>query len=1046
MPSRHASNPRVRGLMRRLLVASFLSVGWVAGGAFAVAAETPAVDFNREVRPILAEHCYACHGPDARARKADLRLDSKDDAFRKRKDHAVVVAGKPDESELIDRVTTDDPTAHMPPKKFGKPLDPRQVETLKRWVASGAKWDGHWSFITPKNPSTPAVSNPGWPRNDIDRFVLARLDHEGLKPMPEADKETLLRRATLDLAGLPPTLAEIDAFLADKAPDAYEKAVDRLLASPRYGEHQARIWLDSARYADTNGYHIDNHRDIWKYREWVIDAFNRDMPFDQMTVEQIAGDLLPNATTSQKVATGFHRNVMVTFEGGADPEEYLTKYVGDRVSTTATVYLGLTLACAECHDHKYDPLTQKDYYRMYAFFNTIDEKGLDGNYDSPMPRLKLPTEDQRRELTDLRAQESRLDELLKGRLPLVDAAQAKWEAEQASRRAGNAWTVLDPARAESRGKAILTKQSDLSLLASGPNPEKDVYEIEARTPARGLTAIRLEALTDASLAKKSTGRSENGNFVLTGVEVEATSANGAEPWRRVELARAEADFAQTDGPFAIENAIDNDPATGWAVDGHNRSESRVAMFVAKTPFGYDSGTKIRVRLKFESIYGRHAIGRARLSFATAAAPSLKETLPPAVLAALQTEASKRTAAQVNVLRDYYRGSVSGDAKRLRDEFEALKKLEAERDKLIPSTMVMSEMSQPRKTFLLKRGDFRTKGEELTAAVPASLPPLPKGVPANRLGLARWLVDRSNPLTARVTVNRFWQQFFGVGIVKTANDFGTQGEWPTHPELLDRLAVDFMESGWKIKRLHKMIVTSATYRQSTHASKSLRERDPDNRLLARGPRHRLDAEVIRDLALSVSGLMNPTIGGPSVYPYQPPGLWEEVAIGGNFSSQSYVQSHGNDLYRRGLYVYWKRSVPYPPLATFDAPSREFCITARPRTNTPLQALVLMNDPAFLETARGLAARVLKEGGGDDRARLEYAFRLCLGRRPNDRERAVLGRALEGERKHFRLDPKGAAALTAVGESPRPLDIDPAELAAWTAVGNILLNLDETITKG
>ena len=936
----------------------------------------------------------------------------------------------------------------MPPSKFGKPLAARQVETLRRWVAGGAIWDGHWSFIPPKNPPIPAVSNPSWARNDIDRFVLARLDREGLKPAPEADKQTLLRRVTLDLTGLPPTLAEIDALLADPAPNAYEKAVDRLLASPRYGEHQARIWLDSARYADTNGYHIDNNRDIWKYREWVIDAFNRDLPFDQMTVEQIAGDLLPNATTAQKIATGFHRNVMVTFEGGADPDEYLTKYVGDRVATTATVYLGLTLACAECHDHKYDPLTQKDYYRMYAFFNTIDEKGLDGNYDSPMPRLKLPTEEQKRELTDLRAQSSRLDELLKGRLPLVDAAQQKWQLEQAARldRPGPRWTILDPARSVSTGKAILTKQPDLSLLASGPNPDKDVYEIEARTPLKGVTAIRLEALTDASLAKKSTGRAENGNFVLSGVEIEATSANGVEAWTKVEIARAEADFSQANGAFGIEKAVDNDAASGWAVEGYNRIENRVALFVAKVPFGSDSGTKIKVRLRFESIYPRHAIGRARLSFTTDPAPSLRAGLPEPVATALKTKTLERTPAQVTALREYFRGAVSADVKRLREELEALRKLETERDKAIPSTMVMSEMSQPRKTYLLKRGDFRSKGEELTPAVPASLPPLPKGVPANRLGLAKWLIDASNPLTARVAVNRWWQQFFGVGIVKTANDFGTQGEWPTHPELLDRLATDFIQSGWKIKRLHKMIVTSATYRQTTRASKSLRERDPDNRLLARGPRQRLDAEVIRDLALSVSGLLNPAIGGPSVYPYQPPGLWEEVAIGGDFSSQSYVQSHGTDLYRRGLYIYWKRSVPYPPLATFDAPSREFCIVARPRTNTPLQALVLMNDPAFLETARGLAARVIKEGGRDDRTRLEFAFRLCVGRRPSDRERAVLERALVAERVHFKLDPKGAAALSAVGESPRPLDLDPAELAAWTAVGNILLNLDETITKG
>ena len=588
------------------------------------------IDYNRDIRPILSENCYACHGPDPKARKADLRLDLKEDAFRDRSGFFVIAAGDPASSELLERIATDDPDAVMPPPESGKTLSKDQVELVRKWIAQGAPWDGHWAYIPPKHVAPPEVKDATWPRNAIDRFVLNRIEKEGLTPSPEADRATLIRRLSLDLTGLPPTPAEVDAFLADTGPAAYEKVVDRLLASPHYGERMAQDWLDLARYADTNGYHIDNNRDIWLYRDWVIDAFNRNQPFDQFTVEQIAGDLLPNPTVEQRIATGFQRNTMVNFEGGADPDEYLTKYVVDRVNTTAAVYLGTTLACAECHDHKYDPFTQKDFYRFYAFFNTIDEKGLDGLKESPAPRLKVPTAEQEARLKEVRGQITRLDDLLKGPLPSVDAAQAKWERDQAEIRKEPTlgWKVLEPSDLVSQNDAMLTKLDDHSVLAGGANPDTDVFEVTAPTTAKAITALRLEALTHESLAHKGAARSENGNFVLTGFEVEALPASGAEPTRKVVFSRAEADYSQDEKGFHVSKAIDGDPKSGWAVSGDKKRVDRRAVFVAEAPFGFESGTTLKIRLKFESGLAQHVIGRFRLAFTTAKAPSLNLVPPP----------------------------------------------------------------------------------------------------------------------------------------------------------------------------------------------------------------------------------------------------------------------------------------------------------------------------------------------------------------------------------------------------------------------------------
>ncbi len=1033
------------------LVALATTATATAGDPPATAAPAAAaeIDYNRDVRPILAETCYACHGPDAKARKADLRLDQKDDAFRDRGGYAAIVAGDVESSELLARIVAEDAEEVMPPPTSGKTLTEAQRRTLREWVASGAQWDGHWAYLTPKAPAEPPILGRKWARNAIDLFALEEMEKRGLRPSPEADRATLIRRLAFDLTGLPPTPAEVDAFVADDAPDAYERLVDRLLASPHYGERMAQDWMDVARYADTNGYHIDNHRDLWKWREWVVGAFNKNQPFDRFTVEQIAGDLLPGATVEQKIASGFNRNTMVNFEGGADPDEYLTKYVVDRVTTTATVYMGATLACAECHDHKYDPFTQKDFYRFYGFFNTIDEKGLDGNFKSPQPLLQVPTADQESRRDEIAGRLASLVDALKGPLPEADSAQEEWESRQSAIRANPSlgWVAVDPAGALSRNAASLAKQEDLSILAGGFNPSTDMYEVVARVDLPQISGIRLEALTHANLPHKGASRSGNGNFVLTGFELEVSPAGDAGRTAIVPLARAEADFAQTEGgDFAAAKAIDADPTTGWAVQGDKRREDRTAVFAAASPIEAGPGTIVRFRLRFESIYAQHTIGRFRLALTAATAPAL-DLVPPANIAAtLAIGPADRAEAQRREVQTYFRDKYSPEAAKLKEQIAAATKEGEELDKQIPVTMVMREQAEPRETFVLMRGDFRVRGEKVEPGVPASLPPLPEGAPANRLGLANWLVDPANPLVARVTVNRFWQHYFGTGLVKTANDFGSQGEWPSHPKLLDWLARTFVDGGWDVKAIQKQIVTSATYRQSSHATPELIERDPENRYLARGPRFRLDAESIRDNALAISGLLDRRLGGPSVYPFQPPGLWEELAIGREFSSQYYKQSEGADQYRRGLYVYWKRSVPPPNLTAFDAPNREVCTVTRPRTNTPLQALALLNDPVFVECARVLAARVLREGGATADERLDYAMRLCVARRPNDRERAVLAKVLDQQLDNYRRDPKGAAALISVGKAPRAMDLDPAELAAWTALANVLMNLDESVTKG
>jgi hypothetical protein len=995
------------------------------------------VDFNRDIRPLLSDHCYQCHGPDEKQRKAKLRLDTKDGLFTKREDGIPVVPSHLDQSDLYRRITAKNENERMPPPDKGKKLTETQIALLKRWIEQGAQYKGHWAYIAPTRPETPNLQHPAWQvRNPIDRFILAKLEHEGLTPSAEADKVMLIRRLTLDLTGLPPTIQEVDEFLKDNSPNAYEKVVDRLLASPRYGERMALEWLDAARYADTHGYHIDSGRNMTRWREYVIESFNNNLPFDQFTIEQLAGDLLPNATTRQKVASGFNRNHMINFEGGAIPEEYHNAYIVDRVNTTSTVWLGLTMACTQCHDHKFDPLTTKDFYRFYAFFHNVPERGLDGNTGNAVPSIKAPSSADEKRIQDLRAEITALEASLKAAHPELDHAQAEWEKKpQASR---TEWTTPAADKMTARG-ATLKALADKSIVAEGANPATETYTVTFRTELAKITALRLEVFPQDNLPAKGPGRSDNGNFVMTGFRVflgDDKKGGG------LGLKSATADFAQA--TFPVSGVLNRGP--GWAIHPEV-GKPHWAIFELETPL-VAPGKEITVQLQFNSQFAHHQFGKFRLSATDSASPLLPETMPEKIRMILAVAAEKRTEAQKTELRNHYREVVSPEMRQIRDKIAKAQALIAATQKKIPDAMVMEEMTRPRDTFVLIRGAYDKKGEKVTAGTPAILPPLPKDAPANRLGLAKWLMSADNPLTSRVVVNRYWQMYFGTGLAKTSEDFGSQGEPPSHPELLDWLAVEFRESGWNVKHVQKLIVMSATYRQSSLVSKELLARDPENRLLGRMTRLRLQAEFIRDQALAVSGLLNGEIGGASVSPYQPAGLWEELmsrSDGDNWTAQKYKQSSGKDLYRRTMYTFWKRTCPPPALATLDAPDRETCVVRRSRTNTPLQALVLMNDPTYVEASRKLAERIMTEGGKSAEEQLVFAFKMVVARKPSEKEISILKQVLAAQRKKFATDRVAAEKLLKVGESPRNDKLDPAELAAWAMVSNTLLNLDETVTR-
>ncbi len=1052
---------------------SVVAVTFEAPDLSARAQATPAVppvSFNREILPILANNCFACHGPDEKKRETKFHFDTQEGMFAKR---GVIEPGNAAESLLVEKITDPNPKDRMPPPESGHTLTTRQIDLLRRWIDEGAKWDTHWAYVSPGRPELPAVSAASWARNPIDHFILARLEREGLKPSPETDKETLLRRVTYDLTGLPPTPAELDAFLADRAPDAYEKRVDTLLHSPHYGERMAMPWLDAARYADTHGYHIDSLRAMWPWRDWVINAFNQNLPFDKFAIEQLAGDLLPDATLDQKIASGFNRNHMINFEGGAIADEYQVEYVVDRVEATSSAFMGLTMGCARCHSHKFDPITHKEFYQFFAFFNTVPEAGLDGRIGNAAPVLPLPSADQQARLDELNAAIKARETVLAD--PAVAAGQREWEQAVSNKTSQpDAAGLVAHYEMDGSFSDISGRYRHGRTIAG--EPTFDGGQVGKAASFDGDTEVSFgdvgafERDEPFSLAVWLRGR---GNLPMAGFQ----NLDGAGPRRGFEWQFDDVALVgiQRWAARLIVRIASDSPAAAIEIRTRERLRLGDWYHVALTYDGsgkaaglalYLNGKRLDTEVSRDALAGSIKTGGAlRLGSKALGNPFVGQiddlrlygrVLTPAqvedlaihypVRVILSGVIGKPSKDDADRTRDYFLSYGASDS--LRAAYGELKALRLRKDdlvKLIPTTMIMGEMKKPRDTFILARGDYRNQTDKVQPGVPAVLSPLPAGAPPNRLTLAQWLVDPAHPLTSRVAVNRYWQTYFGYGIVKTQEDFGVQGEPPVHPELLDWLATEFVRTAWDVRAMQRLIVTSAVYRQSSKATPALIEKDPENRLLARGPRLRLPAEMIRDTALAASGLLNDTVGGPSVLPYQPKGLWEELAFGDGFSGQSYEQSHGRDLYRRGMYTLWKRTAPPASLSTFDAPDREKCAARRAQTNTPLQALVLLNDPTYVEASRALAQRALLEGGKDTKSRVTYAFRLATARTPTGKEIKVLRTLLDGRLAAFRKDRQSALKLLGVGESRRDNRLDVAELAAYTTVASVIFNLDETITK-
>ncbi len=992
-------------------------------------------NYDRDVRPILSENCFQCHGQDAKKRMAGLRLDSFESATAGRNGHAALVPGEPDASLLYQRITAESKARRMPPASSNKSLTPEQIALLKRWIEAGGKYAKHWAFVPPVRPAVPEASDP-WVRQAIDGFVLQRLHAEGLRPSVAAAPGTWLRRVSLDLTGLPPSPNEVDAFTTEvtrRGEAAYVAAVDHLLASPAYGERMAMDWLDVARYADTHGFNNDAERSMWRWRDWVIQSFNANMPYDRFLTEQLAGDLLPNPTLDQRIATGFGRNHVINSEGGIIEEEYRVEYVADRVRTLGMAWLGLTLECAHCHDHKFDPITQRDHYRFFAFFNNVPELGEDGRVANAVPMISAPTAEQQRKL-------AALDAAIREFQGRVEAREKSWK-----------WDERSVARVFAGAKPPAGEE--LKAQATEPLPISRRAPLTFSlwvTPAASDTDTALVSSIDYSKNPAATDYGSGIELRLIGGELEfrlcqrfpgyslrmRSDGAGIRPGQLRHLAlvyagaskdsaRAEASWVRmfVDGREVATQVLNNDLALA---DAATDKPAQVTFRMAANYAG---------RLEDVELWKR------ALSDAEVGGLFESRALPYAL-----GQHENRTAVESAWLKQAALRST--DAGYARDLAE-LQKLRAQLFAMrreAPTVMVMQEMPTPRETHILVRGSYDAPGEKVDAGVPEELlGSWPAGAPHNRLGLAMWLTKPDHPLTSRVVVNRFWQQVFGIGLVKTSDNFGLQGEWPSHPELLDWLARDFIDSGWNVKALMKTMVLSSTYRQTSDAAPELVARDPENRLLARGPRFRLPAEVIRDQALEISGLLKQSVGGPSVFPYQPADLYKGIVVAASYPGTKYIESTGDGLYRRSLYTYWKRTVPHPTVNVFDAPDREVCIVRRSTTNTPLQALTLLNDPIFVEAARKLAERAVKEGGAAPESRLALAFRLAAGRAPNEREMRILRAALDKMLAAYRADPAGARALLAVGASKSDSAISATELAAWTAVANIILNMDEVITK-
>ena len=1161
------------------------------------AAKTPSIDFDRDIRPIFSENCFTCHGPDEKARKAKLRFDLHDEALKPAKSgERAIVPGDPGASELIKRINSTDEDEVMPQIKSGKKLTQTQKDLLKNWIAQGAPWAKHWSFEPPRSPVAPEIKNPAWSKNIIDFFVLSRLEREHLTPSPETDKTTLIRRVTLDLTGLPPTIAEVDNFLSDKSSGAYERVVDRLLSSPRYGEHAAHYWLDAVRYADSHGFHIDSERGLWKYRDWVINALNRNMPFDEFTTDQLAGDLLPKATTDQKIASGYLRCNMTTGEGGAIDEEYKCKYTFDRVETTSTIWMGLTMTCCRCHDHKYDPIKQKEYYGLYSLFHRLDEAIMDGNRPNPDPFLSLPTPEQTARLDSLKKEIKEEQTKIDGPMAELDAAQREWAGKWHDHLA-TGWEIVAPASVTSTNGTTFSVGDGNSITLTGSYTNEERIIVTAKLEPGPLAAIRLKLVPSEMLADQNSSNGAPGRIDLASFTAEIATTQGEDKnneSRKLKFIRAFAD-SYTD---EIAKTISADEKGAWQFAPVAADKSPTALFVLNESFNVQTNAILSLKLHYRSaqpgrttatfhletarneelvrwltpppsppwrMVGPFKVEDLAVSLAQAYPPEtvidfekkypgvrgdikwekkpefadggmhlivdglqgahgahyfhrvLVEPRPRALEATLriddvgklwlngqlvyeQTKKREQQDGPVNLALNLREGTNTILVKEVTfqgDSFFSLEEFRHETDQLprdvaailslgksptggdkdrlknfyrrkaskefcesvarvaqlrrdqkaversIPTTMIAKDTEKPGDTFILIRGEYDKKGEKVGPSVPAILPPWPKDQATNRLGFAKWLLAPSNPLTARVTVNRFWQQFFGVGLVKTAEDFGVQGERPSHPELLDWLATEFMRSGWDVKRLQRLIVTSATYRQSSKETPALLAKDPENRLLARGPRFRVDAEVVRDTALFASGLLVEKLGGHSVKPWQPSGLWEAVSYN---NSQKYVADTDERQYERSLYTYWKRQSPPPNMLLFDASTRESCVVRRPRTNTPLQALVLLNDPQFVEASRAMAYRIMTETPESPKKRIIYAFRLATGRVPQPAEVKVLLNLYRAQLTAFSKDRASAKSFLSVGAFKKGAQLDDRQLAAWATVAAVILNLDETLTKG
>lgn len=997
-----------------------IAMGILAAVSNCVWAADDPIDFNSQIRPILSNNCFACHGPEEAHREGGFRLDSRDSAFGEADSGAhPIVAGDPAKSELIARIMSTDESLVMPPPESNKSLKPEEIDALRKWIEQGATWDEHWSLVPPTRPAVPATPNSGWVRNEIDSFVIDRLTRQDLKPQSDADRETLIRRVTFDLTGLPPTLDEIDAFLADESDEAYERLVDRLLDSPRYGEHMARFWLDAARYGDTHGLHLDNYREIWPYRDWVVKAFNDNLPYDQFVIEQLAGDLLPEPTRDQLIATGFNRCNVTTSEGGSIQEEVYVRNVVDRVVTTSTVFMGLTMECSRCHDHKFDPLTMRDFYSLFAYFNSIDGNPLDGNRKDHAPVMRVPTTEQESRLQELDTEIAAVQQQLNGPWKELDELQTAWV---------NELTAPSESGSESDSSMRLSLGDWYSV---GPFADTQNYLFNRKHGPEG-KAVQLDAEFTLSTGDKVRWV-KHPEWVdgkpHTGLPGEIAANFLTRTIHSPEARKVSASFGSDD-----------------ALKVYLNGKQILAANVSRGVAADQNIVELPLR-KGDNELLLKVINHGGATGFYFALKSEETSIPGDVLEIARLAADQRNEQQQAKLQEFFRTKVA-TFEPLEDARKKLAQLQASRadvDRQVATTLIWKELADPREAFMLKRGEYDQKGEKVARRTPAALPPMAEHLPNNRLGFAQWLVTPGHPLTSRVQVNRLWQQLFGTGLVKTTEDFGSQGEPPSHPQLLDWLAVQFVEEGWDMKKTMKRLVMSSSYRQSSHVTPDRLEKDPANRLLSRGPRYRLDAEMLRDQALFLSGLLVEKQGGPSVKPPQPDGLWFAVGYSGS-NTVRFVADQGPDkVHRRTLYTFIKRTSPPPQMSTFDGPSRESCVVRRERTNTPMQALLLLNDPQYVEAARNLAQRTLREGGSERAQQAAWLFRACTGRHASEQELKDLVQAVEEELKYYEQHEEAAKQLIAVGSKSDQAPEQPAAVAAWTIVSNMVLNLDEVLTK-